>query len=202
MMGSWQASPVTVATKVGHRRVMKTTGETGSVKFSTKYCSSNLMVSRLFIWPIWTVSDFLMVFSNRQWIGLVATVAYITAPIAMRHGLSTNGRKTMFTHSYWCDQRDIKIYVNNLLVQIDTSTTSSYTPSYTNIAIYFISTTYTTTTMHTHTSSSIHFRRSTILSILSISTATSGIAWTAIGDQGTIGLIGGICSIMSSHWNN
>jgi hypothetical protein len=41
-MGSWQAGPVIVATKVVHRRVMKTTGETGSVKFSTKYCSSNL----------------------------------------------------------------------------------------------------------------------------------------------------------------
>jgi uncharacterized membrane protein len=34
---------------------------------------------------------------------------------------------------------DIK-YVNNLLVQIDTSTISSYTPAYTNNAIYFIST--------------------------------------------------------------
>jgi hypothetical protein len=42
MMGSWQAGPVTVATKVVHRWVMKTTGEAGSVKFSMKYCSSNL----------------------------------------------------------------------------------------------------------------------------------------------------------------
>jgi hypothetical protein len=42
MMGSWQAGPITVATKDVHRRVMKTTGETGSVKDSTKYCSSNL----------------------------------------------------------------------------------------------------------------------------------------------------------------
>jgi hypothetical protein len=44
----------------------------------------------------------------------------------------------------------MKIYVNNLLVQIDTSVTSSYTPVYTSIAIYFINTTYTTTTMHKH----------------------------------------------------
>jgi hypothetical protein len=42
MMGSWQASPITVATKVVHRRVMKIIGETSSVKFSMKYCSSNL----------------------------------------------------------------------------------------------------------------------------------------------------------------
>jgi hypothetical protein len=48
--------------------------------------------------------------------------------------------------------------VNNLLVQIDTSATSSYTTAYTNIAIYFITIAYTTTTMHTHTSFSIHFR--------------------------------------------
>jgi hypothetical protein len=41
-------------------------------------------------------------------------------------------------------------YVKNLLVQIDTSATSSYTPAYTNIAIYFISTAYTIITMHTH----------------------------------------------------
>jgi hypothetical protein len=45
---------------------------------------------------------------------------------------------------------DMKIYVNNLLVQIDTSAISLYTPVYTNIAIYFISTAYTTITMHTH----------------------------------------------------
>jgi hypothetical protein len=45
----------------------------------------------------------------------------------------------------------MKIYVNNLLVQIDTSATSPYTPGYTNIVIYFISIPYTTTTMHTHT---------------------------------------------------
>jgi hypothetical protein len=44
----------------------------------------------------------------------------------------------------------MKIYVSNLLVQINTSATSSYTPRYTNIAIYFISIEYTTTTMHTH----------------------------------------------------
>jgi hypothetical protein len=61
----------------------------------------------------------------------------------------------------------MKIYVNNLLVQIDTSTTSSCKPTYTNIVIYFISTAYTTTNMHTHTSFSIHFRWPTILSILS-----------------------------------
>jgi hypothetical protein len=53
---------------------------------------------------------------------------------------------------------DMKIYVNNLLVQINTSATSSYTPAYTNIAIYFISTAYTIITMHTHKSFSIHFR--------------------------------------------
>jgi hypothetical protein len=41
-MGSWHAGPVTVATKAIHRLVMKTTGETGSVKFSMEYCSSNL----------------------------------------------------------------------------------------------------------------------------------------------------------------
>jgi hypothetical protein len=41
-MGSWQAGPVTVATKAVHRRVMKTTSETSSVKFSMKYYSSNL----------------------------------------------------------------------------------------------------------------------------------------------------------------
>jgi hypothetical protein len=41
-MGSWQADSVIVATKAVHKRVMKTTSETGSVKFSTKYCSSNL----------------------------------------------------------------------------------------------------------------------------------------------------------------
>jgi hypothetical protein len=41
-MGSWQADPITVASKVVHRRVMKTTGETSSVKFSTKYYPSNL----------------------------------------------------------------------------------------------------------------------------------------------------------------
>jgi hypothetical protein len=41
-MGSWQVGLVTVATKVVHRLVMKTTGETGSVKFPMKYCSSNL----------------------------------------------------------------------------------------------------------------------------------------------------------------
>jgi hypothetical protein len=84
--------------------------------------------------------------------------AYITAPVATRHGLSINGQKIMFAHCHGCDQRDMKIYVNNLLVQIDTSAISSYTPAYTNIVIYFISTAYTTTTMHTHTSFSIHFR--------------------------------------------
>jgi hypothetical protein len=54
----------------------------------------------------------------------------------------------------------MKIYVSNLLVQIDTSATSSYTPAYTNIVIYFISIAYTATSMHTHrhTSFSIHFR--------------------------------------------
>jgi hypothetical protein len=41
-MGSSQAGPVTVATKAVHRWVMKTTGKTGSVKFSMKHCSSNL----------------------------------------------------------------------------------------------------------------------------------------------------------------
>jgi hypothetical protein len=41
-MGSWQAGLVTVATKVVHRQVMKTTSEMGSVKFPMKYCSSNL----------------------------------------------------------------------------------------------------------------------------------------------------------------
>jgi hypothetical protein len=45
---------------------------------------------------------------------------------------------------------DTKIYVNNLLVQIDTSATSSYTHAYTNVSIYFLSTAYTTITMHTH----------------------------------------------------
>jgi hypothetical protein len=45
-------------------------------------------------------------------------------------------------------------YVNNLLVQIDISAPSSYTTAYTNIVLYFISTTYTTATMHTHTQSS------------------------------------------------
>jgi hypothetical protein len=49
----------------------------------------------------------------------------------------------------------MKIYVNNLLVQIDTSATSSYAPVYTSIAIYFISIAYTTTTMHTQASRSI-----------------------------------------------
>jgi hypothetical protein len=44
---------------------------------------------------------------------------------------------------------DIK-YVNNLLVQIDTSVTSLYTSAYTNIAIYFINTVYTIITTHTH----------------------------------------------------
>jgi hypothetical protein len=48
--------------------------------------------------------------------------------------------------------------MSNILVQIDTSATSSYTPAYTNIVVYFISTAYTTTTMHTHTSFTIHFR--------------------------------------------
>jgi hypothetical protein len=42
MMGSWQAGPIIVATKAVHWRVMKTIGETSSVNFSTKYCSSNL----------------------------------------------------------------------------------------------------------------------------------------------------------------
>jgi hypothetical protein len=42
MMGIWQAGPVTIAAKAVHRQVMKPTGETGSVKFSMKYCSSNL----------------------------------------------------------------------------------------------------------------------------------------------------------------
>jgi hypothetical protein len=41
-MGSWQAGPVIVATKAVHRRVMKTINETCSVKFSMKYCSSDL----------------------------------------------------------------------------------------------------------------------------------------------------------------
>jgi hypothetical protein len=93
---------------------------------------------------------------------------------------------------------DIKIYVNNLLVQIDTSAISSYTPAYTNIAIYFISSAYCTTPMPTHTSFLIHFRWSTIMSILSLSTTTSGIAWTAVGGEG----IDDIYSIMSSHWKN
>jgi hypothetical protein len=75
--------------------------------------------------------------------------AYIIAPVATRHGLSSNGWKTTFI-AVPVDQRDIKVYVNNLLVQIDTPATSSYTPAYTNIAIYFISTPYTTTTVHTH----------------------------------------------------
>jgi hypothetical protein len=88
--------------------------------------------------------------------------------------------------------------VNNLLVQIDTSATSSYTHVYTNIVIYFISTTYTTTTMHTHISFSIQFRWSIIMFILSLSTASSGTAWTVVGGKG----IGGICYIMSSHWKN
>jgi hypothetical protein len=79
--------------------------------------------------------------------------------------------------------------------------TSSYTHAYTNIATCFSSTTYTITTMHTHTSFSIHFRWSTIMSILSLSTATLGIAWIAIGGEGTT-RIGGIYSIMSSHWKN
>jgi hypothetical protein len=89
----------------------------------------------------------------------------------------------------------MKIYVNNLLVQIDASATSSYTPTYTNIAIYFISTAYTTTTMHTHTSFSNYFRWSTILSILSLITATSGTSWIAVGGEGTTWLLGGICSL-------
>jgi hypothetical protein len=46
---------------------------------------------------------------------------------------------------------DMKIYVNNLLVQIETFATSSHAPAYPNIIIYFISTAYTSTTMHTHT---------------------------------------------------
>jgi hypothetical protein len=46
-MGSWQVGLVTVATKVVHRWVMKTTGETGSVKFSMKYYSSNLKYGSL-----------------------------------------------------------------------------------------------------------------------------------------------------------
>jgi hypothetical protein len=45
---------------------------------------------------------------------------------------------------------DIKIYVNNFLIQIDTSAISSYTPAYTKITIYFISIAYTTTTIYTH----------------------------------------------------
>jgi polyferredoxin len=53
---------------------------------------------------------------------------------------------------------DMKIYVNNLLVQIDTFATSSYTPTYTSIAIYFISTVDTITNMDTHTNFLIHFR--------------------------------------------
>jgi hypothetical protein len=57
----------------------------------------------------------------------------------------------------------MKIYVNNLLVQFDTSATSSYTLAYTTIAIYFISTAYMTTSMHTHTSFWIHFVWSTVL---------------------------------------
>jgi hypothetical protein len=133
---------------------------------------------------------------------LVATRAYITTPVAMRHGLSSNGRRTTFPCFYWCDQHDIKIYVNNFLVQIDASATSSYTPVYTNIAIYFISTAYTTTTMHTHTSFLIHFRWWTIMSILSLSMATSGIAWTVVGGEGTTWLIGSNYSIISSHWKN
>jgi hypothetical protein len=42
MMGGWQAGSVIVATKAIHRRVMKTTGETGGVNFFMKYYSSNL----------------------------------------------------------------------------------------------------------------------------------------------------------------
>jgi hypothetical protein len=61
-----------------------------------------------------------------------------------------------------------------------------------------VSTAYTITTMHTHTRFSINFRWSTIMSILSLSTATSGTTWTVVGGEG----IGGICSIMSSHWKN
>jgi hypothetical protein len=44
--------------------------------------------------------------------------------------------------------------------------------------------------MHTHTSFSIHFRWSTIMSILSLTTTTSGIAWIVVGGKG----IGGITS--------
>jgi hypothetical protein len=39
------------------------------------------------------------------------------------------------------------------------------------------------------------------MSIISLSTVTSGITWTVVGGEGTTGLIGGICSIMSFHWN-
>jgi hypothetical protein len=69
------------------------------------------------------------------------------------------------------------------------------------MAIDFISIAYTTT-MHTHTSFSIYVRWSTILSILHLSTTTSGIAWRIVGGKGTTRLKGGICSIMSSHWKN
>jgi hypothetical protein len=46
----------------------------------------------------------------------------------------------------------------------------------------------------THTSFLIYFRWSTIQYILSLSTATSGMAWTAVGGEGTTGLICVICS--------
>jgi hypothetical protein len=70
-----------------------------------------------------------------------------------------------------------------------------------NIVIYFISIAYTTTTMHQHTSFSINFRWSTIMSILYLSTTTLGIAWTVVRGEWTVG-IGGICSVMSPHWKD
>jgi hypothetical protein len=63
-MGRWQAGPVIVATKDGHRWAMKTPGETGSVNFSMKYCSSNLEHGSFDLYECYPV--FLLVFSNRQ----------------------------------------------------------------------------------------------------------------------------------------
>jgi hypothetical protein len=58
-----------------------------------------------------------------------------------------------------------------------------------------------TITMHTHTSFLIHFRWSTILSILSLTTTTSATTWIVIGGKGTVGISGNY-SIMSSHQKN
>jgi hypothetical protein len=139
-------------------------GERGGTKLATLRCyvgsiACGPVLVATFGWqrsPVATLISVAMVFV--MW---TTPVAIVTGPPCRRPKLATGERcsqlpvatvnlKLLYFLLVKFLLYDMKIYVNNILVQIDTSTTSSYTLAYTNIFIYFISTAYTTTTMHTH----------------------------------------------------